>query len=75
MSKIVLAAALVLGAASVALAADRDDAGYSGGYRVGPLGQSFESGVNPVHHRSLRGATGGAAAAYARAVQHHYNNQ
>jgi hypothetical protein len=71
LSKIALAAALVLGTASVTLAADRDDNGYSGGYRVGPLGQSFDSGVNPVHHRSLHGRTTGAEGAYARAPQSH----
>jgi hypothetical protein len=69
MSKIALVTALVLGAASVAYAADRDDADYSGGFRVGPLGQSMDSGVNPVHHRSLRAGTP-ARGAYARAPEH-----
>jgi len=55
MSKIALVAALVLGAASGAYAGGKDDADYGGGYRVGPLGQSFD-GANPVHHRSIRGA-------------------
>jgi len=55
-TKIALAAALLLGVASAAQAADRDDADHAGGFRVGPLGQSFE-GVNPVDHPSLaRGA-------------------
>ena len=54
-TKIALAAALLLGVASAAQAADRDD-GYAGGFRVGPTGQSFE-GANPVYHPSLaRGA-------------------
>ena len=73
LSKIALVAGLVLGTASVALAADRDDNGYNGGYRVGPLGQSFDSGVNPVVHRTLR--SNGAAAAYARAREYHGDNQ
>jgi|HubBroStandDraft_6_1064221.scaffolds.fasta_scaffold1835125_1 hypothetical protein len=56
-SKIALAAVLLLGVASVAQAAGRDDADRSGGYRVGPTGQSVQDGVNPVDHRSLaRGA-------------------
>jgi hypothetical protein len=56
-TNIVLAAALILGVASAAQAGGRDDADQSGGYRLGPLGQSAASGVNPVDHRSLaRGA-------------------
>jgi len=57
MSKIALVAALVLGGASFAYAGGQDDADTGGGYRVGPLGQSMTSGVNPVDHRSLRGTT------------------
>jgi hypothetical protein len=54
-TKIALAAALLLGVASAAQAGD--DNAASGGFRVGPLGQSATSGVNPVDHRSLaRGA-------------------
>src|SRR5690348_12701762 len=68
MSKIALATALVLVAASSAYAADRDDADTGGGFRVGPLGQSMSSGVNPVYHRSLRAGTP-ARGAYARAPE------
>jgi hypothetical protein len=70
MSKIALAAALVLGAASVAYAGGKDDADYSGGFRVGPLGQTFDSGVNPAFHRSLRG-TAQYRSDYARAPERH----
>jgi hypothetical protein len=51
-AKLALAAALVLGAASAVQAndVDRND---RGGYRVGPLGQSFE-GANPAYHPSMR---------------------
>jgi len=69
MSKIALVAALVLGAASGAYAGGKDDPDSSGGYRVGPLGQSFDSGVNPTYHRSLHGAAQ-YRGAYARAPQH-----
>jgi hypothetical protein len=56
--KIVLVATLLLGVAFAAHAAgSKDDADHSGGYRVGPFGQIFNSGVNPVDHPSLaRGA-------------------
>jgi hypothetical protein len=50
MTKLALAAALVLGAASAASAND-NDRNDRGGYRVGPLGQSF-GGANPAYHRS-----------------------
>jgi hypothetical protein len=65
-TKMALAAALVLGLASAAQAGDKDDADVGGGYRVGPLGQSFDSGVNPVYHPSLSGksASGRSANAY-----------
>src|SRR5260370_42685902 len=66
-TKIALAAALVLGTASAALA-EKDNANdeFKGGYRIGPLGQHF-SGVNPVYHRSLRGhwTRGGGAYGFA----------
>jgi hypothetical protein len=56
-TKLALAALLMLGLASAAQAGGRDDADHSGGYRTGPLGNTFESGVNPVDHPSLaRGA-------------------
>ena len=53
LTKIALAAALVLGTASAALA-EKDNANdeYKGGYRIGPQGQHFPA--NPVYHRSLR---------------------
>jgi opacity protein-like surface antigen len=40
-TKMAVAAALVLGLASAAQAGGRDDADSSGGYGVGPTGQSF----------------------------------
>jgi opacity protein-like surface antigen len=52
MTKLALAAALVLGAASAASAND-NDRNDRGGYRVGPLGQSFQ-GANPAYHPSMR---------------------
>jgi len=59
-TKIVVAAALVLGLATAAQAGSKDDADSSGGYQVGPMGQSFGSGVNPVFHPSLFGRSGTA---------------
>ena len=50
-TKLALAAALVLGAASAVQANDNDRNG--GGYRVGPLRQSFQ-GANPAYHPSMR---------------------
>jgi hypothetical protein len=61
MTKLALAAALVLGAASAAQAGSKDDEGASGGFRVGPLGQEFQ-GANPAYHRSMR--HGGGAYAF-----------
>jgi opacity protein-like surface antigen len=52
MTKLALAAALALGAVSVAQAND-NDRNDRGGYRVGPLGQSFP-GANPAYHPSMR---------------------
>ena len=52
-----LAAALLLCVASAAYAGDRDDE-PKGGFRVGPLGQDFGTGVNLVDHPSLRGGYG-----------------
>ena len=52
-TKIAVAAVLVLGLASAAQAGGRDDADSSGGYRIGPNGQSFD-GVNPAIHRPIR---------------------
>jgi hypothetical protein len=59
----VLATGLALtGALSVSSAAyaggSRNDADSSGGYPVGPMGQIFESGVNPVFHPDLFGNVG-----------------
>ncbi len=51
-SRIALAAALVFGAASVALAADEDQ---HGGFRELPNGGSAQQGVNPADHPSLGG--------------------
>jgi hypothetical protein len=55
-----LAMALLLGVASAAYAGgSREDADPStGGYRVGPVGNPGQTGVNPVDHPSLRGAYG-----------------
>jgi hypothetical protein len=47
-----LAAALIIGAAS-AVQASNTDRNDRGGYRVGPLGQSF-AGANPAYHPSMR---------------------
>jgi hypothetical protein len=52
MTKLALAAALALGAVSAAQAND-NDRNDRGGYRVGPLGQSFQ-GANPAYHPSMR---------------------
>lgn len=63
---LVLATALLL--SSSAAFADNDSAqnpGNSGGFRVGPLGNSMTSGVNPAYHRSLRGSTAYNAYNYA----------
>ena len=51
-TKLALAATLALGAVSVAQAND-NDRNDRGGYRVGPLGQSFQ-GANPAYHPSMR---------------------
>jgi hypothetical protein len=54
-TKLALVGALVLGLGTVAQAGSRDDANRTGGYRVGPLSQSF-TGANPASHRSMRAA-------------------
>jgi hypothetical protein len=51
-TKIALAAAVMLGAASVALAADDDQ---HGGYRELGSGGTVKEGINPVDHPSLSG--------------------
>ena len=53
-TSLVLAAVLTLGLASAAQAGSKDDS-EQGGFRIGPMGQVITDGVNPVHHRSLRG--------------------
>ena len=62
-TKIALAAILVLGAGSLAQAANENDGGNeTGGFReLGP-GGVVTDGVNPVYHRSLRGAASNAYA-------------
>jgi hypothetical protein len=56
LTKIALAAALTLGTAFAALAANENDT--AGGYReLGP-GGVVTDGVNPVFHRSLRSSAG-----------------
>jgi hypothetical protein len=54
MTKLTLAAVLVLGGASMVQAGNDNKAPEDlGGYRTGPLGQHFR-GANPVFHRSMR---------------------
>ncbi len=61
LTKLTLAAAITIGAASVALAAPDTD--QRGGYReLGP-GGIVTDGVNPVYHRSMR--TGASDYGYA----------
>jgi hypothetical protein len=63
-TSLILAAVLTLGLATAAQAGAKDD-GEQGGFRVGPLGQTFgDSSVNPVYHRSLHN---NAAKAFASA--------
>src|SRR5262249_22691464 len=54
MTKIVLAAALTFGAASVALASGETDH-EGGGFRSLANGSFVTDGVNPAYHRSLQG--------------------
>jgi hypothetical protein len=71
-AKLALAAALVLGAAS-AVQANDNDRNDRGGFRVGPMGQSF-GGANPAYHRSMRYGYGDGAYAFVpdfRASRHH----
>jgi opacity protein-like surface antigen len=70
MTKLALAAALVLGAASAASAND-NDRNDQGGYRVGPLGQSFE-GANPAYHPSMRREMRHGYGAYAFAPDYRF---
>jgi len=58
LTKIALATALTIAAASTAMAANENDT--TGGYReLGP-GGVVTDGVNPVFHRSLRAHAGNA---------------
>ena len=54
-TKLALVGALVIGLGTAAQAGSKDDPDRAGGYRVGPASQSFNAGVNPVYHKSLRG--------------------
>jgi hypothetical protein len=58
-TKLALAVVMMLGAASAVEANDKDG-NDTGGYRVGPLGQSFQ-GANPAYHRSMRRGRGAYA--------------
>jgi hypothetical protein len=61
LTKIALAAALVIGTAGAALASENNGGNETGGYReLGP-GGAVTDGVNPAFHRSLRA---GASIAY-----------
>lgn len=53
LTKIALAAALTIGTACAALAANEND-GDTGGYRLLGPGGVVTDGVNPAYHRSLR---------------------
>jgi hypothetical protein len=64
-TKLALVGALVMGLGTVAQAGSRDDPDRTGGYRVGPQWQSFNGGVNPTYHRSLRGKMTNGSNAYA----------
>jgi opacity protein-like surface antigen len=70
MTKLALAAALVLGAAS-AVQANDIDRNDRGGFRVGPMGQHF-GGANPAYHRSMR--YGDDAYAYVPGYRVPYNH-
>jgi hypothetical protein len=71
LTKIALAAALTLGTAFAALAANEND-GDTGGYRrLGP-GGVVTDGVNPAFHPSMRG-TAGESYGFAPAVSHKHS--
>ena len=65
-TKLAVAALVMFGIASSAQAGGRDDADHSGGFRTGPLGQGFTSGVNPVDHPST------ARSAYASSARNRH---
>jgi hypothetical protein len=63
LTKIALAAALIVGGANAVLANDTDHNDV-GGFHVGPLGQEMGGdAVNPAYHRSLRAAAASHASA------------
>jgi hypothetical protein len=63
LTKIALAAALIVGGANAVLASDTDRNDV-GGFHVGPLGQEMGGdAVNPAYHRSLRTAAESHASA------------
>ena len=69
-TKLALAAALILGAAGAAQAANDNQSDPNRGFAYGPLGQRVGgSAVNPAHHLSTRGkvhrTTGEGAFAFA----------
>jgi hypothetical protein len=68
LTKIALATALTIGAASVALAANENDT--TGGYRELGAGGVVTDGVNPAFHRSLRAHGGANAYGYVQAPAH-----
>ena len=61
-TRMAVAAALVLGLASAAQAGSRDDADSSGGYAVGPMGQSFTGASSAPRAEFFRQADYGFAA-------------
>jgi hypothetical protein len=64
-SKLAIAAALVLGAASAAQAASENPSDPTRGFAYGPLGQRMGGpAVNPIHHLSTRHARGVGAYAF-----------
>jgi Spy/CpxP family protein refolding chaperone len=75
-SKLAIAAALVLGAASAAQAASENPSDPTRGFAYGPLGQRMGGhAVNPVDHRSTRRGAGAyafvpPARAHTRAAEH-----
>jgi hypothetical protein len=62
LTKIALATALTIGAASVALASNENE--ITGGYRLLGPGGVVTDGVNPVFHQSLRAQGAKATDAY-----------
>jgi Spy/CpxP family protein refolding chaperone len=74
-SKLAIAAALVLGAASAAQAASENPSDPTRGFPYGPLGQRMGGhAVNPVDHLSTRYAHAGGAYAFVRPARVHTRN-